>query len=358
MPKVFEAPGATGRQEPTEAGKAGLTHYQVFVGPGAFEPGPKRCSLAASIRDGTSNTIAIAEAAEPVPWTKPVDLPFGPELPLPRLGGVCSGGFNAVLFDGAAEFFKKEIYHDEKALRALIGWSDGEVVNLRPYLELKLPPRGSDSPVVAAYESARRIHSANSLKQLALAVQAYHRKHGHIPPWAFYGPDGRPLLSWRVALLPFLEQEPLFKKFRLDEPWDGPHNKALLPLMPRLFDATESLVDEPGMTYYQVFVGPGGAFEKEPGKRLRFADIRDGTANTLLAVEAGAAVPWTKPADLFFAPDQPLPAVGGLFANGFNACFFDGHVRFLSSKLAADEKSLRALIGIRDGIRVDPESVR
>jgi hypothetical protein len=155
-----------------------------------------------------------------------------------------------------------------------------------------------------------------------------------------------------VALLPFLEQGPLYKKFKLDEPWDGSHNKKLLPYMPRLFD-TAATGGEPDRTFYQVFVGPGAAFEHDLRKKVRFSDITDGTSNTLLVAESGAAVPWTKPEDLFFESDKPLPRLGGLFPDGFNACTADSRVHFLGNKLYGDERALRALIGIHDGQRVD-----
>jgi hypothetical protein len=350
MPPVFEAPG-TATPEP------GQTFYQLFVGPGAYEPGTKRRSLFTAIPDGASNTIAVAEAAKPVPWTKPEDLSFSLEGPLPPLGGPFADGFHATLFDSSALFFKKEIYQDERTLRALIGWNDGEVVNLRPYLEPTFPMLSKDSPGHAAVEAARRTQSANSLRQLALAFHNYHSAKGRLPSYAIHDQSGRPLLSWRVELLPFLEQRSLYEKFKRDEPWDSPHNLALLPLMPRLFDMAARTGDDPTKTFYQVFVGPGAAFERDPQRKVRFTDMTDGTSNTLLIVEAGA-VPWTKPEDLFFEADQPLPRPGGFFADGFNACTADSFVRFLSNSIGEDEKTMRALIGIRDGVRVDLNALR
>jgi hypothetical protein len=350
MPQVFTVPDAPVKDD-------NATYYQLFVGPGAFEPGRRQRLADISAADGTPNTIAIAEGGEPVPWTAPVDLPYAPGRPLPKLGGPFADGFHAVMFDGSAWFFKKEIYADEQALRALIGWNDGEVVNVRPYQESPLPLLPKDSPVAAPVVSARRIHSMNNLKQLALAFYNYHSTYGRLPPYAISDKDRRPLLSWRVALLPFLEQGPLYRKFKLDEPWDGPHNKKLLAYMPRLFD-TAATSGEPDRTYYQVFVGPGAAFERDPRKTVRFTDISDGTSNTLLVAEAGTAIPWTKPEDLFFEPDGPLPRLGGLFADGFNACTADSQVHFLGRKLYGDERALRALIGIRDGQRVDLNAFR
>ena len=88
------------------------------------------------------------------------------------------------------------------------------------------------------------------------------------------------------------------------------------------------------------------------------ADITDGTANMLLIVDAAESVPWTKPQDLFFEADRPLPRVGGTFADGFNGCMGDASVRFFGRKLSGDKRALRALIGIRDGQKVDPDAFR
>jgi serine/threonine-protein kinase len=351
MPKVFAAPDVDLPDPDT-------TYYQLFVGPGAYEPGAKRRTLTGSIPDGPSNTIAVAEAATPVPWTAPLDLEFAPDRPLPALGGPSPDGFCAALFDGSALFFKMQIYRDDTTLRALIGWNDGEVVDLHPYLEPTFPTLPKDSPGAASIEAARRAHAMTALRQLALAAHNYHDQYGHFPPYALPDRSGRPLLSWRVALLPFLDQGPLYRKFHLDEPWDGPHNKALLPLIPRLFESPGVSADGPGLTFYQAFVGPGAGFERDPRRTLRLGEITDGTANTLLFAEAGEPVAWTAPADLFVEPDRPLPRLGGAFADGFHACTFDGRVHFLGRKVYGDDTALRALIGRADGQRVDPESFR
>jgi hypothetical protein len=351
MPAVFAAPGVEAKDPDT-------TYYQLFVGPGAYDPAAKRRSLVASIPDGPSNTIAVAEAAEPVPWTAPADMDFGPDRPLPALGGLFADGFNAALFDGSVEFYKKAIYDDERALRALIGWDDGEVVNLRPYLEPAVPRLSKESAGAGARESAMRLRSMNSLRQLGLALHNYHDNYGRFPPYALPAKDGRPLLSWRVAVLPFLDQGPLYRKFHLDEPWDSPHNKALLPLMPRTFETAGVPDDQPDRTFYQVFVGPGAGFDRDPRHTLRVTQITDGTSATLMIAEAGAAVPWTKPEDLFVESGGPLPRLGGIFADGFHACTFDTRVHFLGRKVYDDEPALRALIGIADGKPADPDAFR
>ena len=84
-------------------------------------------------------------------------------------------------------------------------------------------------------QSANRAQSANNLRQIALAMHNYHDSNGHFPAQAIYSKDGKPLLSWRVLLLPYLDQDALYRQFKLDEAWDGPHNEKLLAQMPKLF---------------------------------------------------------------------------------------------------------------------------
>ena len=141
-----------------------------------------------------------------------------------------------------------------------------------------------------------------------------------------------------MALLPFLDERLLYKKFKLDEPWDSPNNRELLPLMPRLFEAP-GVETEPGNTFYEVFVGPGAGFERDPTHRVRLSDIRGGASNTLAVVEGGEAVPWTKPDDLFFEADGSLPRLGGVFPEGFHACMFDASVHFIGARIYQDEKA-------------------
>ena len=173
-------------------------------------------------------------------------------------------------------------------------------------------------------------------------MHSYYDQHGRLPPAAVYGDDGTPLLSWRVLILPFIEQGELYRRFNLDEPWDSPHNIQLLPEMPHVFFPFDgSSPPEPHTTFYQVFVGKGAAFEGRVGLRLK-EDFPDGTASTILIVEAGNAVPWTKPQDLIYGADLPLPELGGIFKDSFRVGFGDGSVRTVPKEIS--EKSLRAAI--------------
>jgi RNA polymerase sigma factor (sigma-70 family) len=190
-------------------------------------------------------------------------------------------------------------------------------------------------------EGQARATSMNNLKQIGLAMHNFAAQGGtaSFPPPAITA-DGKPTLSWRVAILPFLEQQELYGKFHLDEPWDSPHNKLLLNRMPDVYAPVIKKNEPNDSTYYQVFAGPGSIFDGIDGTRLQ--DIKDGTSMTILVVEAGKAVPWTKPEDLRFEKDKPLPKLGGIFKDGFNAGFGDGSVRYLSK--TTDPKILRALI--------------
>src|SRR5262249_32627323 len=145
--------------------------------------------------------------------------------------------------------------------------------------------------------------------RLYKAFEAYEKKNHHLPPPAIYSKDGRPLLSWRVALLPYLGEEELYGKFKLDEPWDSPHNKKLSEQVVLAFD----LPDSHGATHFQVFGGTGTLFEGTDG--IAWKDVPDGREKTILVVEAAESVPWTKPADLIYAADKPLPKLGA-FSKG------------------------------------------
>jgi hypothetical protein len=186
-----------------------------------------------------------------------------------------------------------------------------------------------------------RAKSLNNLKLIAVAMHSFVESNdqSRFPPAAIRR-NGKPLLSWRVAILPFLDQEALYHRFHLNEPWDSPHNKILLNQMPEVY-APVVRTDEPrGSTYYQLFTGPGALFEDERGPSLK--DISDGTSSTLLVAEAGSPVPWTKPEDILFDKDKPLPKLGRQFNDGFHVAFADASARFLGKEI--DPETLRALI--------------
>jgi prepilin-type processing-associated H-X9-DG protein len=200
--------------------------------------------------------------------------------------------------------------------------------------------------VQALRDRVARQTNAYHLHEIGLAMHNYHATVNHFPPAAGQDRDGRPLLSWRVALLPYLGLDKLHAQFHTDEPWDSPHNAALVRWMPKVYahplDA-DGAAD--GLTYYRVFVGAGTPFDVAAGPGLA-ADFPNG--NMFLVVEAASPVPWTKPEELFYDPDRPLPKLGGLLRGGCNVLFVDGSTPFLPDDV--DERVLLPNIdGHRDG---------
>jgi hypothetical protein len=200
--------------------------------------------------------------------------------------------------------------------------------------------------VQSAREAARRASSMNNFKQIVLAMLIHEDAKRSLPSQAICDADGKPLLSWRVAVLPFLEEGGLYEQFRLDEPWDSEHNLKLVERMPAVYgDPAAPDLAARGLTTVQVVTGQGTAFIA-PDKATGLGRISDGTSNTLAIVEAmpDHAVPWTKPDDIEFDPEQPLAGVGnpqrpgGLFAVGM----MDGSVRMFT--LDIDPELFKALV--------------
>ena len=208
--------------------------------------------------------------------------------------------------------------------------------------------------VQSARSAARRQQSMNNLKQLAIAMHNFHDVNGSLPAPASYDADGKPLLSWRVHILPYIEQDALYRRFKLDEPWDSQHNRKLIAEMPQLY-ACVQMPAPPSHTRYVVPFGPNTMFPKgkaESKLGVGFADIRDGTSNTMMIVELGAnirgekttdkySVIWTKPEDLEVNFARPRASLFGLSPRGTLIALGDGSVRFLSEDTA--EKTLKAL---------------
>ncbi len=183
--------------------------------------------------------------------------------------------------------------------------------------------------------AADRMSSSNNLKQIDLACQNYHDTYNGFPTDS-YDRDGKPLLSWRVHILPFIEEDQLYRQFHLDEPWDSQNNIRLLNQMPRVYATppeARGKVAKGTMTYYRGFTSPGAMFARRDNGRpmfgppgagfgppglpgppvgIRVTDVTDGTANTILVVEAGQATEWSKPGDLDASPGKPFPPLGGV----------------------------------------------
>ena len=192
--------------------------------------------------------------------------------------------------------------------------------------------------VGAARNVARRMQSISNVQLISLAMLNHESAYGSFPPRAILDENGQALLSWRVAILPDLEEQMLYEEFHLDEPWDSPHNRPLADRMPAIFLSPG--FENGDLTHYQLPVGEGTPFEGDQG--LGIDDILDGMSNTILVVEADEGVIWTKPDDWAYDPSNPTDGVGNLRRGGFIAGFADGHVLFLQNDIGHDH--LRAMI--------------
>jgi len=231
--------------------------------------------------------------------------------------------------------------------------------------------RGILSSMQAVRTAHGRGQSVNNLKQLGLAMHNYHDVYKRLPPQAIRGKDGRALLSWRVAILPYLNEDALYREFRLDEPWDSEHNKKLIARMPPIFASPHLGNDRiaRGMTSYLVpltkappavsVVPPDDVtkpivagkdqmiFDLPQGATM--AHILDGTSNTIMILESHprAAAIWTKPDDLVIDPAAPLAQLTGQPGDGFSAVIADGSVHFI--RTSVDKSTLWNLLRMNDG---------
>jgi prepilin-type processing-associated H-X9-DG protein len=188
----------------------------------------------------------------------------------------------------------------------------------------------------SARPAARRAQCVNNLKQIGLALFNYEEANGALPPAYTVDAMGKPLHSWRTLILPYLELEPLYRTIDLSKPWNDPANAKALATALSVFRCPEA-AGPPNTTTYLAIVGPNCCFN--PNRSRRLAEITDGTADTLMVIEASEenAAPWMAPVDanglavMSLGPKSKLHHAGGT-----NAAFVDGSVRFLKSGTPSD----------------------
>jgi hypothetical protein len=203
--------------------------------------------------------------------------------------------------------------------------------------EIEVTPATDDKELMAKNEEVSKKH----IKNLALAVIDHADVFGEMPRDTL-DKNGKKLLSWRVQILPYLEEGNLYNQFKLDEPWDSESNLKLIEKMPESFASPRVSVKSAGFTVFQGFAGKGSLFE--PGKKQSYpASITDGTSQTIMVTESSIAVPWTKPADLPFDIDKELPDFGKAYGARPLAAMCDGSVRFVDTKKVSS-KTLKSAI--------------
>jgi Leucine-rich repeat (LRR) protein len=203
---------------------------------------------------------------------------------------------------------------------------------------------------------------ANNLHQIGLALHQYQDAYEQLPTVANFDKNDKPLLSWRVFLLPFLHQNDLYRQFHINEPWNSAHNKKLIPRMPDVYRCPNQRRLEPGITAYVAPVGPRrGPYATlfSGNNEIRSLNrVPDGIANTILLLEVDDdhAVTWTKPEDLKYDPEHsPMTGSVGRHTGLIPVLFADGAWRFLESTI--DKRQLRALFTFNAGDIVSLHSI-
>ena len=188
--------------------------------------------------------------------------------------------------------------------------------------------------ITQAREAAQRTQQQHNLRQVLLGMHNYHDANGYFPPAVVIDKASGVPHSWRVEILPYLDQALLYNQYKLNEPWDSEANKKVLALMPAPY-RHPSQGDSTNTSIYAAY-GDGYVFQKDDKEGTKISDILDGTSNTLAVFEAQGDIPWTKPEELTIDLSNGVPANFGFTPDGFFAGFGDGSVRFISPSIDKD----------------------
>lgn len=201
-----------------------------------------------------------------------------------------------------------------------------------------------------AREAARRTQCTNNLNQIALAMHNYHSAYGSFPPAYIADENGKPIHSWRVLILPFLEAQGLYDQYDFSQPWDSAQNQLLAAQMPVVFACPSDSTGGGTTTNYLAVVGPETIF---PGaKSVSIQQITDGTSNTIMVVEAeGGSVNWLEPTDIDI-DELTNRQSGSYHPGGYNVGLADGSVQYLTDSMLSEQ--LRSMATAAGGEEIPP----
>ncbi len=217
-----------------------------------------------------------------------------------------------------------------------------------------------------AHPAARRMQCSNNVKMICLALHNYHDDYGTFPPAISRDAQGAPTHSWRVLLLPYLDEEQLYDDYSMAEPWDGPNNSMLLDRMPQVYRCPYSPPNSQ-TTGYCVVVGARTCFPADSSRSLH--DIDDGLGHTIAVAETSHKVNWTAPIDpsleefkrdMLTRGTENLPphttsdVLEKIYPTGSNFALADGSVHYAGGH--PDERLWDKLIQIDDGIPSQEQS--
>ena len=198
--------------------------------------------------------------------------------------------------------------------------------------------------VQAAREAARRMQCSNNERQIGLALHNYHDVNGAFPPLYTVDDEGNPLHSWRVLILPYIEGNDLYRRIRLDEPWDSDHNRQFHDQIPGIFKCPSN--PEQQCCYSAIAEGVfSPATEAESILGLQLKDITRGISNTLAIVEVRESFCWMDPTADVTLEELVQDGVNSYHSGGANALMMDGSVRFISSSVSSYELHEMAIPG-------------